>query len=614
MLFALALLDLASAAGCPAGMSVCWPAGGAIAPATFVDVTPEGFDSIEGIAAAVLPPTFPIDPSLIEQSDSIDILVGDIDYGFSADNLYILPVINDLSVTPVTDALSVRLDMVVSLNTPADPGVLHIDADGSILGIFSFPLVNEDCSFHVDNAPIQLNAVLRLAKLADRRGTLILDANGHIQLDAEFESVDFPIPALEFDDLNLGNAAGGSCVIDDILDFADWIGIDAVELILEELEPTLRAQVDQLTEDLEVTIEETWSQLTLTQTLDLLGSPMDVSVWPEDFFLVDDGLRLELGGTFSSGETPHPCVSRFDSGFSLATLPSSDPRHPGLGAIPPGIAPGLAALVNDDWLNQATYAAWRAGLLCQEISDGNSPVELPIPINTTLLSLMAAGQFNALFPTASPLVLKTRPEAPPTVTTAGEHAADVTIDRLGLDFMAELDGRLTRVVGLDLDANVGLDLAFDGANGVLGVDVDFQPSDIVATVAFNDLVPEASAAVQTGFSTIAEQLMGPLLDQALGALSFPIPALQGLGLTSANIAAIGASHPEDPSWGPDYLGVYGTIGPVPYGDPAASGCDTDLTGGCSEGAACSTASPARAGLALAGLLVALRRRRDLRRR
>lgn len=610
MLILLALLDHAGAAGCPPEMSVCWPANGGIAPATFVDVTEEGFASIEGIATTVLPPTFPIDPSLIEQSDSIDILVGDIDYGFSADNLYILPVLNDLTVNPIPDALDVHLDLTVSLNTPADPGVLHIDADGSILGIISFPLVDEDCAFHVDNAPIQLDAVLRLKPLTDRRDTPILDDNGHIQLDAEFESVDFPIPDLEFDDLNLDDAPGGSCVVGDILDFADWLGIDAVEIILDELEPTLRAQVDQLTEDLEVTIEETWAQLTLTQTLDLLGTPLTVNIWPEDFYVVDDGLRLEIGGGFSTGETPHPCVSRFDTGFSLATLPVSDPRHPGLGAIPPGVAPGLAALVNDDFLNQATYAVWRAGLLCQEISDASSPVELPIPINTSLLSLMAQGQFNELFPSPSPLVLKTRPEAPPVVRTDGPHAADVAVDRLGLDFMAELDGRLTRVVGLDLAANVGLDLAFDGNTGNLGVDVDFDPTQIVTTVAFNDLVPDASAAVQSGFVTIADTLMGPLLEDALGDLSFPLPAIQGLGLSSAAITAIGAEHPEDPSWGPDYLGVYGTVGAVPYGEVSAEGCDSlDLTGGCGDTTSCSTARPARLGLALLGLLVAVRRRR-----
>ncbi|HMV69788.1 MAG TPA: hypothetical protein PKA64_23310, partial [Myxococcota bacterium] len=591
MTLALALLHAASAAGCPPGMSVCWPAGGDIAPATFVDVTPEGFASIEGIAAAVLPPTFPIDPSLIEQSDSIDILVGDIDYGFTAENMYLLPTLLDLSVTPVTDALSVHLDMRVSLSAPSDPGVLHIDADGSILGIFSFPLVDEDCSFHVDDVPIRLDAVLRLTKLADRRGTLILDANGHIQLDASFESLSFPIPALELEDLHLGNAASGSCAIDDILEFADWIGIDAVEIIMQELEPTINAQVEQLTADLATTIEETWPQLTIEQSLDLLGAPLDVSAWPEDFYIVDDGLRLELGGRFSSGDAPHPCVSRFDSGFSLATLPISDPRHPGLGATPPGATPGLDALVNDDWLNQATYAVWRAGLLCQEISDGNSPIDLPIPINTSLLSLMAAGQFNELFPTSAPLVLKTRPESPPVASVRGEHAADVTIDKLGVDFVAELDGRLSRVVGLDLAADVGLDLAFDANTGVLGVDVAFDPSDIEAAVSFNDLVPEVNAAVENGFSTIADQLVGPLLDTALGDISFPIPAIQGLGLTSAHIGAIGASHPEDPTWLPDYLGVYGAIGAVPYGDPTG-GCDSlDLSSGCS-GTSCSTGGPA----------------------
>ena len=180
--------------------------------------------------------------------------------------------------------------------------------------------------------------------------------------------------------------------------------------------------------------------------------------------------------------------------------------------------------------------------------------------------------------------------------------------KLGLDMMAELDGRFTRVVGLDLAAEAGLDLNFNPATGNLGVGVAFDPSLIETVVSFNDLKPEASAQVATGFATIAETIVPPLLEGALGDISFPLPSISGLGLVSADIAAVGPIQ--------DFLGVFGTIGPVPYGD-AASGCDAlglSDTSGCTDGSSCATATRAR-GLPFFALLLAagLRRRKTERR-
>ena len=584
-----------------------WTAEQDVIHALYVDMTPAGFASIEGIAASVLPPTFPIDSSGLSGGGEIDLLVIGTDYSFSAENIYVIPELRELNILPETDALDVSMTLRASVSEAANPALIHVNANLNLLfDLISFGIVDEDCGLHLDNKDIDVHARLKLKVLKDPRTFVpILDPNGHIQLDVGFEDVGYTLPPLELSDLNLGDGGGGSCSIDDLLEFADWLGIPLVDIVISEITPTIDAQIETVLADLEPQVEDAFQQLFISTQIDLLGNPMNISVYPNDFGVTPDGLRLEMSGHFDTSPTPHPCVSRFDTGVSAGTLPPADPRYPALGQHPPGSPDGVAIEVDDDWLNQAMYAVWRGGLLCQEISDTNSPVDLPIPINTTLLNLLAAGQFNELFPSASTLIMKTRPEAPPvTHPGTGGHDLTINVDKLGLDMMAELDGRFTRVVGLDLAAEAGLDLNFDPATGNLGVGVAFDPSLIETVVSFNDLKPEASAQVATGFATIAETIVPPLLEGALGDISFPLPSISGLGLVSADIAAVGPIQ--------DFLGVFGTIGPVPYGD-AASGCDAlglSDTSGCTDGSSCATATRAR-GLPFFALLLAagLRRRK-----
>ncbi len=609
----------AAIAGCIAALlsvsdahAIDWRYDQDIWPAAYLDVTPAGFESFQDIAATLLPPTFPIDPSLIEQSGDIDLLLVGAEYSFGVENLYVAPTIVDLQITPATDTLQVRLVMDVDVNTPSDPAVIYVTADLDLLfGLISLGnVIDERCAMDVRNARIDLTADVTVTVQKDVRGNPIFGPDGNVALDVAFNNVAFPLPPLEQEDLNLRSAPGGSCIIDDIADIADFLGLDVVEFILQELRPTLDAQVAQLIADVEPQIEDAFDQLNLATEVDLLGTTLEVSAYPRDVVVEPDGLRLELGGRFFTGDTPHPCISRFDDGTSIGTLPPSNPRYPAIGASPrPN--PELGVLVNDDWLNQAAYAAWRGGLLCQVISEGQSPVDLPIPINTTLLNLLAAGQFNDLFPTAAPLEIRTRPEAAPYVSTTGATDVEILIPNLGLDFAAELDYRLTRVAGLDLTAVAGANLTFDGATGNLGAGIVFDPAAIQASVSYNELKPDASAQMETGFSALADTLVGPLLSSALQGLAFPLPSFSGVGLVSLDVDAIGV-----PGQLQDFLGAYATLGVVPYADPAATGCGadggcggTDPAAGCTGGCSASGEGRALAFSAVAALALLRRRRR-----
>jgi hypothetical protein len=292
----------------------------------------------------------------------------------------------------------------------------------------------------------------------------------------------------------------------------------------------------------------------------------------------------------------------------LQTIPPVDPRYPALSDQHISGGQHLGIMLNDDWGNQALYALWYGGLLCQTISNDNSAFELPIPLDTNLLSLLAAQQFDPLFPETTDMIFATRPEAPPILRTTGPNTANIEVNRLGLDMYAELDGRMSRMAGFDLSADAGVDVTFDGTTGEAGAAILFAPEDIGATVVFNDLVPEASTQMESGFSVIAQQLVAPLLGDALDQdLAFALPSFAGLGIDAGDVTAVGPIS--------DFIGVFGTLGPVTYGaDTTGEGCDLFGEGGSTDGGGCdlgcsSGRVPVRMAWLALPLLFAWRRRR-----
>ena len=155
-------------------------------------------------------------------------------------------------------------------------------------------------------------------------------------------------------------------------------------------------------------------------------------------------------------------------------------RHRTAGYCRPALivnANDFLAFIGDEFINQALRLV--AGLLCQTVVEDGS---LPIGINTSLLDIIAPGYFAELFPTTEPLIIETRPAAAPEAYADGPNDINVALDDLGLDFYAGLDGRMTRVVGLDMDSDIGVNTTFDSTTGELGITVALTSDDIDAAV------------------------------------------------------------------------------------------------------------------------------------
>ena len=106
---------------------------------------------------------------------------------------------------------------------------------------------------------------------------------------------------------------------------------------------------------------------------------------------------------------------------------------------------------------------------------------------------------------------------------------NVVAEELGIGMYAEVDGRKTRVMNLDLRADVGADLNFDSTTGNLAIAIDLPPGAITPTVSYNEFAPDANAAVEEAFSGLVDTLVGSLLGDLLGGFTFRSRASRASG-------------------------------------------------------------------------------------
>ncbi len=547
----------------PATALADWPLGTEIAPSVTLDVTEQGFDSLAAGASAFIPPEIEIPDQNLSGGDGGFLCIGQYDYDIDIVNGAASVVVDSLDITPGSSSgdsavLNLAATANVSVNSAADP--LELNADFELFCISG----SESCDLWVD--PIALDLWVEIVL------TIVTDpTTGLRSLDA---TIGTPTWAwnLNEDDITLTN-----CFIGDVNDVLDLVGLNILGLVIDQIEPTIDDLFSTLPEDLEPSIEDAFAALTLSQEIDLLGTPLAFSLEPSSIGSQPEGLRIELASTIDT--EPHPCVAQYGIHESRATptpLPAIGDNPPGL-----GIDPHITAHIDDDFINHVLWGAWYAGLLCLEIDDDSEDLSLPIPVDTGLLGLLAPGVFDDVFPDARPLSIATDPKNPPEVEADGANDINIVADDLGLSFVVELDGRKTRLLGLELDADIGIDLPFDPATGELEIQVGLDAGAITTTAVANEFKPEASEAIEAQFAVLFDSLVGPLLGGAFDGLLFPLPAVGGLGVTDLQARAAGANS--------DIVGAFITAGPVTYGVAGAS-CDSGCSGseGCDSG--CSTGS------------------------
>lgn len=563
-----------------------WEPGHQFTQGLTLDVTAEGFAALGDAAPALIPSTveLPTDSNgyNLYEADSgtcCDPITDWIcwtcwEYEFAIWNGWLTIDLSDLTLEPRDGRLALSTDATITVARSWDPMYIYGYGEAGINDVGVSLDVDTTCQAYTDPFEVGLGASVYLDVVNGPDGR---------RLEATIPHLDWS-HGISGNDLHLSDCFLGD-LIDFIQDTGGLVGFDPIGEVIDLLEGTIDDQIQAMAPELEAVIEDAFAQARVEESVDLGESILDVTVEPWDVEVAPAGARLTMAGAIDADL--HPCVA--DVAGSLETG----------GVVPPiGVAPSgvvsphhLGAIVSDDFANSGLYAAWRAGLLCYDLAGSSD-----LPLNTSLLSLLSDEAYGDLFPEQKPVRIATRPGAPPEAFPQGAHDMNVEVTQLGVDMYAELDYRQARMLGTDVETEVGIDFSFDDQTGDLLLDIAFDPGRIDAVIAYDEITPEHDAEIEESFGAVFDSLMGPLLGGFLEDVTFPLPSVQGFGVSSLEYAPAGAQG--------RFFGLYGTVGEVSY----------ENSGGCGESAACdggcATGGGGGALIALCPALLVLLRRRS----
>jgi len=395
------------------------------------------------------------------------------------------------------------------------------------------------------------------------------------------------------------------------------------ELLSNLIATLIEPELDALGPSLEQPIEDALNSLQIETSVDLLGTPLDVSLYPSSLDMDEHGLALGLGAQFVPGSVSD-CVDA-SAGSSLREVgwPEFGPT------APDSDFPYDAGIVlGADFLDHALYTVWASGALCLDagVLAGDF---LPGGLTTDFLGPLLGDDFAQLFPDSQPVTLLLHAPVPP-VGAFDDDGPPVHIlaNQLTLDLYADLEHRQARVFQVQGDADIGLDVALDDNTLTTALVLDDPAVDFVET--YNELI---GPGFSEGLATLVGTLLGSLIPADL-LPTVPLPDLLGVQLDAlvwlpnadhswqGGFVSIDTSHVEPVEVAGCSLDGFGCDGGdlgVDLDLETLLGCSADSGLGC-EDSTCATGGSrgvatraVRGRLALAftlfGALFGLRRRR-----
>ena len=175
-----------------------------------------------------------------------------------------------------------------------------------------------------------------------------------------------------------------------------------------------------------------------------------------------------------------------------------------------------------------------------------------------------------------------------------EDDVGVHVEELGIEFYTDVDFRTTRVLTLDLQSDVGLNLIFDPNVGSLNGELNIDSQNMIPSIVQNEFSPENHTLIEASFRDQFGTLLNLIdIGSLLGDLQFLLPSINEVGVTQLQTNGSGSAQ-ED-------LGLFISVGPVPY----VGGCSSEESG-------CTTTGPnnGRYLLATMALVLGLARRRS----
>ncbi|TVQ92567.1 MAG: hypothetical protein EA397_07090 [Deltaproteobacteria bacterium] len=500
------------------------PAGEPVDDAVGVQITEQGLGALSApITSAVPVEPVPLPPT----SDAAG--WGCVNYAFELRDAVAHVEIVDARLRPRTGRLEVQVDLLVALNDTADRFILETELFCS----------EQTCPGYVEPFPVRATAPVELSVVSrGLEGRRIQVEVGEPDIAADLKSEDVHL------DCNLGN-------VETVL---DAMGLSLVEILARQAESRLAGELEDQLEDIQTQIEGALEALVTDQELDVGGVP--VRIWTEPSSVEVEpgglGLGLMLG---ASTEQVGSCVALYD-------LDHFQAHASAIPSITEVASSDVGVLLGDSAVHAILHAAWKGGLLCQVIDEG---ADLGITLNTSLLGALGGEPFRELFPQNLPLRIETDPRQHPTVAYE-EDTAVLQISELGVDFYAELDGRMTSIVGVTVDAGLPAQLSLE--DGVIDLAIGLEQERIAVVATGNELAPQTSERLEEGLGNLLVTALGSALGGLTEDLRFGVPSFEGLGLTELSLAPAG----QDGEWGV----ARASVGEV---EDTGEGCDGE---GCSS--------------------------------
>lgn len=276
----------------------------------------------------------------------------------------------------------------------------------------------------------------------------------------------------------------------------------------------------------------------------------------EAFFVMDGGL---YAGAFSScvsvGEMP---AFRYTGLEADGNVGHDPPRLPD--AIPGfGIPYQIGASISDDFINQAVYNMWAAGLLCAVVSPHDPGLPKDIADLLTTDSFAPFVRWLPELAPKAPVLIQVTPRRAPYVTfgDVGDGSLfRLTLPELLLDVFVEMgasDRRPVRVFGMSTAVTIAVDVRavnFDKAP-LIDLSVAFEST---SAVAFNDLHPETNAELERIIAPVLDA-MAPSVADFVGGIEIPLLSDCFGGVRQRDLVMRTSGH--DPATGVDnYLDLY----------------------------------------------------------
>ena len=531
------------------------PAGEMLSESLMVDIPPQGFEALEGVIPGLI-------PSPIE--------IPDVEEGTTCNKIVFKNAVADIEVqnvflTPQSGSMDMEMDLAIALNDPSSRFKLN----------YWLVCAKYNCRGYVDPFPTNVVGSFNIAFVDE-------DGDGVKEADVQFtEDLSIDI-GLTGDHIHLEE-----CPLNFLEDVFNFFGSSLYELVIDAID--INSIIGDALPEIELAIEDALNQANIDQTVDLGGTSLRIQMTPNVAMLQPEGLRMVFDSSSSVGE-PAECVQEYDplSSKGTETVSATLEEFPS--------AFDFGAIVADDFVNQTLYALWSGGALCQTIDED------VFALDTSILNLITGDAYLDFFPETVPMLIRTNPKKAPLLNMDTDSDLGIDIEELGLDFYAEIDGRQARVLGMDLNTQVGANLNLDSETGALDLALDIDTQNVAANVSFNEFLPsDQNTVLEQEFVGQLDTILGLVdIEGLLGDLDITLPAISlgesSIGLQSMLIKPTGSTQ-ED-------LTIFANLGSVPYG----SGCGAEDSEGCGGG--CSTANGGfgRSFLLLLVLAGALRRR------